>query len=296
MSTHISLEQWKALVAVVEKGGYAKAAEALGKSQSSVSYAVAKLEETLDVRALAIKGRKAELTRAGKVLFQRAKALIDEAEQLEAMASQFTDHWQAEVHIATDTIFPSGLILEALQGFTDTYPHTRIEWKETVLSGTTEAMLSHKVDLTICGEVPPGFLAEHLMRVRFVAVASPEHPLHQQVNLNHRDLIHHRQLVTKDSGSRDIDSGWLGSQQRLTMSNQHLTIKAALRGLGFAWLPEQKILDELASDRLRPLPLAEGVERFDDLYLVYTDGTYASSSVTTLGEMIKSAVANAGLT
>jgi DNA-binding transcriptional LysR family regulator len=62
----ITLEQWRALVAVVDEGGYAQAAEALNKSQSTVSYAVHKLENLLAVKALEVSGRKAELTAAGQ--------------------------------------------------------------------------------------------------------------------------------------------------------------------------------------------------------------------------------------
>ena len=40
----VTLDQWRALVAVVDAGGYAQAAEALHKSQSAVTYAVQKLE------------------------------------------------------------------------------------------------------------------------------------------------------------------------------------------------------------------------------------------------------------
>ena len=46
----ISLEQWRALQAVVDAGGYAQAAEMLHKSQSAVTYAVQKLESLLDVK------------------------------------------------------------------------------------------------------------------------------------------------------------------------------------------------------------------------------------------------------
>ena len=46
----ISLDQWRALVAVVDAGGYVQAAELLHKSQSSVTYAVKKLERVLDVQ------------------------------------------------------------------------------------------------------------------------------------------------------------------------------------------------------------------------------------------------------
>ena len=44
MSTKITLDQWQALIAVVDEGGYAAAAEALDKSQSAISYAVQKIE------------------------------------------------------------------------------------------------------------------------------------------------------------------------------------------------------------------------------------------------------------
>jgi hypothetical protein len=49
VAPHISLEQWRALIAVVDGGGYAQAAAAIHKSQSAVTYAVQKLEAILGV-------------------------------------------------------------------------------------------------------------------------------------------------------------------------------------------------------------------------------------------------------
>src|SRR5699024_12308560 len=49
--------------------------------------------------------------------------------------------------------------------------------------------------------VPPGFFGEPLLRVRFIAVAAPLHPLHALGRtLTKRDLRRHRQLVVRDSG------------------------------------------------------------------------------------------------
>src|SRR3989442_2950241 len=72
----VPLDQWRALVAVVEKGGYAKAAAALHKSQSSVSYGVQQLESQLGVKAFKIAGRKAALTPTGELLYRRARDLL----------------------------------------------------------------------------------------------------------------------------------------------------------------------------------------------------------------------------
>ena len=79
----VTLDQWRTLQAVVDQGGYAQAAEMLHRSQSSVSYAVARLQEQLGMQLLRIDGRKAVLTEAGTVLLRRSRQLVKQAGQLE---------------------------------------------------------------------------------------------------------------------------------------------------------------------------------------------------------------------
>ena len=65
----ISLEQWRALQAVVDAGGYAvQAAAKLHKSQSAITYAVQKIEALLKLKIFELRGRKARLTGSGEVL------------------------------------------------------------------------------------------------------------------------------------------------------------------------------------------------------------------------------------
>ncbi len=98
----IPLDQWRALVAVVEKGGYARAAAALHKSQSSVTYGVQQLESQLGVKAFKIAGRRAELTPTGELLYRRARYLLDEAAALEQSAQRLSAGWEAEVRLAVE--------------------------------------------------------------------------------------------------------------------------------------------------------------------------------------------------
>lgn len=292
MTTQVTLEQWQALIAVVEHGGYAQAAEAMGKSQSAVSYAIQKLEGSLGIAVLAIQGRKAQLTPAGQILLQRAKTLVHEAEQIEALAAQFGQQWEAEINMAVETLFPPWLLLEALSQFSEDAPQTRVDVKETVLSGTHDAVMNREVDLAITGRVPTGFLGDPLMLITFVAVAHPDHPLHQLGReLTYQDLRQERQLVVRDSGAKRSDAGWLGAQQRLTLSNQSTAIEAATKGLGYAWFPRVKIMEELEREVLKPLPMTEGSERRVQLYLVYSRGDYAGRATRHLGEIIRARVA-----
>src|SRR5882672_7184909 len=138
---NVTLDQWKALISVVDSGGYEKAAEALKKSQSSVTYAVQKLQSQLGVKAFEVKGRKAVLTPTGEFLYRRAKALTEEAAATERAAKKLSAGWEAEIGIAVETAFPVWLLLQCLDAFGKESPHTRIEVVETVISGTAEALL-----------------------------------------------------------------------------------------------------------------------------------------------------------
>jgi DNA-binding transcriptional LysR family regulator len=288
----ISLDQWSALVTVVEAGGYARAAEALNKSQSAVTYAVQKLENLLGVEVFEIQGRKAELTATGRLLYRRAKLLLDEAGGLERAARTLSAGWEAEITLSVEVVFPVWLILHCLERFGADAPHTRIELIESVRRGGPEALLTGRADLAIISPVPPGFLGESLMRLRFIPVAHPDHPLHRLDRpLSLEDLRGHRHLVVRETGSRRDSSPSMEAPQRWTVSNMSTSIGAACRGYGFAWFPEDKIRAELREGSLKALPMKEGGERYAELYLVLADRDAAGPGVRRLAEIIREEVA-----
>jgi DNA-binding transcriptional LysR family regulator len=285
----ISLEQWRCFAAVVEAGGYAQAAARLHKSQSSVTYAVQKLEASLGVRAFELQGRKAVLTRTGSMLYRRARLLLEDAGELERAARKVSSGWEAEITLAVEVLFPTWLLIECLGRFGAESPQTHIEWYETVLAGAPEFLQSGSVDLAISPTIPAGFTGEPLLSVQFVPVAHPEHPLHRlDREVSPRDLRKHRHLVVRDSGSqRQKRSNTIEVEQRWTVSHMSTSIGAASRGHGFAWLPQDKIRSELEGGSLRALPLRGGSARFVQLYLVITDREAAGPGVLRLAEIIR---------
>jgi DNA-binding transcriptional LysR family regulator len=288
----ISLDQWRALVAVVDAGGYAQAAKALHKSQSAVTYAVQKLESQLDVKAFEIQGRKAILTGTGQLLYRRARALLEEAGGLERAARTLSAGWESEIRIAADIVFPTWLLLDCLSQFGSESPQTRIELIESVMSGTVEALVSGQADLAVCVTVPQGFAGDPLMRARFIPVAHPNHPLHElNRKLTLRDLAAHRHLLVRESGSRRDTRPIIDVEQRWTLGHLATSIDAATRGYGFAWFPELRIRGELAAGTLKPLPMREGGERFAELYLVFADRDAAGPGTVRLAQIIREEVA-----
>ncbi|MGB5581336.1 MAG: LysR family transcriptional regulator [Woeseia sp.] len=284
----ITLEQWRALTAVVDAGGYAQAAEALNKSQSTITYAVKKLEETLDVSAFEIKGRRAVLTSTGELLYRRALQLLDDAARLEQAAKCVSAGWEPVIGLSVEVLYPTWLLLEVLARFGEESPHTHIELYESVMGGTQENLLKGRAALAITPVIPVGFLGEPIMSLTFLPVAHPEHALHtMNRELTAKDLRRHRHLIVRESGSlRDTALG-MQSEMRWTVSNMSTSIGAVCRGYGYAWFPAHKIQRELAEGVLKPLPLRGGGERMLTVYLVLADPDGAGPGVARLAEMLR---------
>ena len=285
---NVTLEQWKALISVVDSGGYERAAEALQKSQSSVTYAVQKLQSQLGVKAFEVKGRKAVLTTTGAFLYRRARALVDEADATERAARKLSAGWEAEIGIAVDIAFPIWLMLQCLERFGSESPHTRIELIESVLGGATEALLTGRAQIAITGMLPQGFTGELLMPIRFLPAAHPDHPLHKLGHpLTMQDLRAQRQLVIRESDTKRATKPRLEAAQRWTVTHMTTSIEAASKGYGYGWYPEYRIRDEIAAGTLKRLPMREGGENFAQLYLIFADRDAAGPGVLRLAAIIR---------
>ena len=282
-----NIQQWETLRAVVDEGGYERAAEVLGRAQSTLSHTVKTLQQKLGVTMLKIEGRKATLTPAGKTLLDQARHLLTAAEDLERSARGLSRGIEAEITLAADVITPDGPLLRALCEFSAQFDRTRVELIESSLSGTDELLARRAADLVITPRVPAGFAGQELLRLHFVPVCHPDHPLLSRSETTLQDLTHHRQIVVRDSGSGPgRDAGWLGAQQRWTVSTMGMRLECLRRGLGFSWMPRQKVQDDLDANRLQILPLVDQPERIESLYLIKTAGAAAGPAATALADSL----------
>nr|ACN58769.1 LysR family transcriptional regulator [uncultured bacterium BLR8] len=264
-----SLEQWTLLAAVVDHGGFAQAAKALHRSQSAVSYGVARLQEALGLPVLQIEGRRAVLTPHGVTLLRRARLLLTSAAALESLAASLERGWEPQLRLVVDAAFPRARLLAIVAELQQSCPQTQMQLSDAVLSGAEDAIVEGSGDVVITTRVPQGHLGEWLLDVTFVAVAAPGHPLLALGgDIGEAQLAAHTQAVVRDSGRQPRDEGWLGAERRCTVGSVEASLALVRAGLAYAWLPEDLVRESLNRGELALLPLGVGASRKLSLYLV----------------------------
>jgi DNA-binding transcriptional LysR family regulator len=268
-----TLEQWRMFAAVVDAGGFNQASTVVHKSQSSIHHSVSKLEESLGVKLFEVTGRKVGLTEAGNLMLRRGRYLLEEAARIESVAHTLGSGVESELRIAIDGAFPQTLVYQALEKVSALYPQLNIAIIDTVLSGTNELIGEGDADLGLSPIMMDNGLNEEICIIDFVAVAHVDHPLHQlQRSISFDDLKPYRQIVVRDSASHsDTDAGWLGAEQRWTVSNMRTSIDLISQGLGYAWLPLPAIAHAISNGLLKPLAMDKGASRTVSFYLNFRD-------------------------
>lgn len=291
----VTLEQWRTLKTVIDEGGFAQAAQRLHRSQSSVSYAIHKLQDQLGVTLLRVEGRRARLTEAGEALLRRSRRLLQEAAQIEAFAHCLDEGWEPDIRLVVDAAFPPKPLMEALKAFAPLSQGTRVQLQEVVLSDAGEALEREQAELVIGTEVPQGFLGERLLSVEFVAVAHPAHALNTLGReLGGQDLERELQVVVRSSGlDCGKEKGWLNREQRWSVTSIDTALTAITQGLGFGWLPRHKITHALNEGVLCPLPLREGRIYSVDLFLIFGRAEFAGPATRLLADILRGQTAGA---
>lgn len=270
---YVSLKQWRLLQAVVDYGSYAKAAEALHISQSTLSYTITKLQDRLGVQLLKIDGRRAILTSVGKSLIARSRYIVKEAIELENFARALAfdqNRSKIEVHLAFDYNFPASLIWQALKTFAARNSHAPdIGLYEVSMLNAEEYIQNNRCDLAISKEMPRGCLAEPLLDIEYIPVAHPDHDLIRfNRPVSEDDLLKHTQIVTTNA---NCSPEWIGptTSPCWKTNSFNTALAAVLECHGYAWFPHHKVLGLLEAGQIRKVPLKNNSSRKLMMYLIH---------------------------
>jgi len=187
-----TLDEWEILQAVVQLGSFASAAEKLNRSQSTISYAMGRLQERLGLQLFELKGRKAMLTETGRALLADAEPLLAGFGKLEHRAGSLVSGGELEIRLSVDSLYTNQRLFAALSEFTRQFPYAHLRLRQaTFLSAVTE-LVTHGADLCITGLITRDYFVQSVLEIRMQAVARSDHPLCAHTRtLSRFDLIGH---------------------------------------------------------------------------------------------------------
>jgi DNA-binding transcriptional LysR family regulator len=283
-----TLDAWEILQAVVQLGGFAPAAKKLNRSQSTISYAIGRLQEQLGIRLFEIHGRKAQLTEAGRVLLADAEAHLAGFHELERRARAMATGGASDLRLSVDSLFPDDRLFEALAVFSRRFPQVRLRLRQgTFLSADTEFSL-HNAQICVTGLASRELLVKPILVIGMIAVARRDHPLLAiRRRLSSSDLMQHTLVTIESTASGSLkQQPRLPAQRILPVSTIESAIAAVRCGLCFGWLPRRRIQAEIKRGEFVALPLPAGKTREVRLNLVRRDLSVGSSEVNALAELL----------
>src|ERR1700761_7409141 len=160
------------LMAVVEAGSMARAAEALGLTSSGVGRAIARLETRVGVRLLERTTRTMTLTDEGRRFYEEVGPHLDGIEQAAITASGAAGIVRGRLRVNVDPFFSRVVLAAQISKFLDRYPEVRLE---LIMRDHVGDLVADGFDLALrFGDPPAGtFIARKLIETRILTVASP---------------------------------------------------------------------------------------------------------------------------
>ena len=282
-----TIDQWEVLEAVVQLGSFAAAASKMNRSQSTISYAVSRLQDQFKIPLLEMKGRKAQLTEAGKALLADAEPLLSGFRALEQRATSLAAGGETEISVSVDSVYPDDRLFAALAELTRKYPHTHLKLHRGTFLSSAFEFANFGADLCIVGTPTQEHLIKPVLDIQIKAVARADHPLNaRKRQLTRVDLIQRLAVIIEGAtGPAPRRQPHPPAQRQLSVSSIESAIEAVRSGMCFGWLPVYRILPYLESGELVGLRLPMGGERFARMCLVLKDFDSTSRERNYLAEL-----------
>ncbi|WP_441459858.1 LysR family transcriptional regulator [Burkholderia thailandensis] len=251
-------------VKAAETGSFAAAGASLGLSSQMVGKHVRFLETHYGMRLINRTTRRQSLTEAGRAFYERSRAVLAEAQAVDALAANLMAAPRGTLRINAPISFGVHCLMPMLASYMRAYPEVQID---LTLSDRIVDVVDEGYDavIRIAPLADSGLIARPLAPYRLVLCASPAYLAEHGAPAEPADLAAHECLGFSYSGqpaalewpfeSAQGQQHSVRVRSRLAVNNGAALRMAALDGLGIILQPAELVRDDLAADRLvRLLP------------------------------------------
>ena len=289
----------KQFATVVETGSFSAAARRLNMGQPAVSKAIANLEEYLGVRLLTRTTRAQHLTEAGQCYYERARVVLDEADEAESAAREAATSLAGRLRLAAPPTYAALHILPRLSEFLDTHLDLSID---LILDDRWVDLIEQGVDLAIRLGKPAdsSLVARRLGSSQRLLVASSAYLDRMGAPKTPEDLLAHRVVAysqfegaTAWSFTRGTAAVSIAVQPTLRVSAAEGMRSCILAGLGIGMGSRLMFTPELAAGTVRPVLTEWGLSTLD-VWAMFPSGRKSSRRARAFVDWLEAVVGGDG--
>ena len=187
----------KTFHAIVELGGFQRAAEALQYAQSTVTIQIQKLESDLGVKLFARYGKRIQLTEEGRLLSLETVSLLNSIDDIKKLLETAGTGYAGRVRIAANEPSASIRLPSIIADFCMNRPNVQLSLEVGGTDLVAAKVEAGTVDFGICSPIPSqtDLVYEPLFEERFVLLMSSQNPLADQQCVALNDLSAQRMLM-----------------------------------------------------------------------------------------------------
>lgn len=293
----MDFENLRIFVEVVRRGSFAAVARDRNLDPSSVSRAVATLEDELGTRLFQRSTRRMGLTEAGNLFFGRMEVLVDELDHARDEVNTVGTHPVGTLRLTASVSFGHLCLLPLLPKFRAQYPALKLE---LLFTDTNLDLLSERVDLAVRlgASLDTSLIGVKLFNSRYRVCASPAYLARAQPLRAPQDLAVHKCLAFTLA---DFRSRWLfrdasgdvsevAIDADVVISSALALRECALAGLGPTLLANWLVDEDIRQGRLvDPFPQYRvTATNFETgVWLLYPSRSYLPNKVRVMIDFLK---------
>jgi len=233
--------------AVVFHDGFTAASRKIGVPKGTLSKAVARLEDRLQVRLLERSTRRLRTTDVGRMFYQQCEAMLSSAEAAEAVAAQAHAEPRGIVRVSCPQGLIQDLVTSVMPAFMKAHPKVRVQMK--VLNRRAD-LIEDEIDVALRArmtlEGDASLIVRRLGRSRMVLAMGPalrdacDEPItiERLADLPTVSMAEEADEDTWELVGPADETRTIRHRPRLLCSNFDLLRAAAIDGAGVALLPE----------------------------------------------------------
>ena len=244
---------------VVEAGSLSAAARSIPMSLTSVSRHLAALEQRLGTQLLRRTTRHLSLTDEGRLVYDRAKTILSELQEMETTLSASRSEPSGRLRVSAPVLIGRLLIAPQLPAFLARHPLVDID---LLLIDRAVNLVEEDIAVAVrVGRLPDSSLvARRLAEIRMVVCAAPSYLARRGRPTTPADLRQHDCLVFSDTLGPiewrfQSPKGRISVKVRgrLCVNNLDSVVSAAIGGAGIARVPSWQVSTDMSAGRLEAL-------------------------------------------